>query len=670
MHDPASGLPHRYRDLVPVGEGGFGVVLRAQDQELDRPVAIKRLRAEVASGESLERFRREARRTAALHHPNVIEVLDFGEDEAGNPYLVYEWVEGRDLQEVVTRDEPVPPANLRAWGAAIAEALAAAHQAGVVHRDVKPANVLLRDDGHVLLADLGIARVAHGDTVRTKDGVILGTPAYMAPELFLGEPATPASDQWAWAATLARLGGAGPAWGSDEVPDILAASRERRGFPVPTGDADLACVLSRSMDWDPRARYPDAEAMAAALGAPADRAAPTVVLGQAAPPPAPVARRASRLGPALVVAALLAGGLAFLTGSPPPEPAPPPPHAAPATPTELAGLREACTALLSDHRDPDGTRNHQGDWLAPVAQQLARDPRVVLRWRRFLDASHAWLRTQPGWQHLSPGGGEAARLELVWGECLEPMIHFLHDLHRIRTDTLEFPRGPSAREFSSAERAAFARLDEESLERYESFQDALGSRGESPGVARLLLDAKTFRTYTRFSLAAEGPPREERRVRVLEDLGGRLADDLPLHDALVLAEATAEMLPTMNPTDSVPADAWYAALERIAETAEREAPQGAPPPVDHLTSRVALASHLANHALRSDRPLLERARPDLDLALATRGVVLLERFPAVHNGARQRLADVYGGLLEAEAPHASEAFRALAVRVRALVPAP
>ncbi len=187
MTDNTDLIGGRYRLLAQIGTGGMGVVWRARDEVLGRTVAVKELMVRSAiSGfggglgdESTQRAMREARIAARLHHPNVIGVYDIVDHE-GRPFLIMEFLESRSLAQLMATGVLLPPQEVARIGAQLASALKAAHDAGIVHRDVKPGNVLLAEDGEVKLTDFGISR-AVGDTTVTASGVLLGTLGYIAP---------------------------------------------------------------------------------------------------------------------------------------------------------------------------------------------------------------------------------------------------------------------------------------------------------------------------------------------------------------------------------------------------------------------------------------------------------------------------------------------------------
>jgi len=194
---PVAGLTlgSRYTLTERIAAGGMGEVWRARDSRLERVVAVKVMRPSAADEqEFVDRFRDEARHTAALSHPNIATVYDYGEDD-GAAYLVMELVEGLPLSQLIARG-PMSPDRVRSIMGQAALALAAAHAQGVVHRDVKPANILITPEGRVKLTDFGIASAGEGST-HTKTGEVLGTPHYLSPEQATGRTATGASDIYA-----------------------------------------------------------------------------------------------------------------------------------------------------------------------------------------------------------------------------------------------------------------------------------------------------------------------------------------------------------------------------------------------------------------------------------------------------------------------------------------
>jgi eukaryotic-like serine/threonine-protein kinase len=191
----------RYRLEDVLGRGGMATVYLAQDEELERPVAVKVLAGHLADDATFRsRFVREARLAAQLSHPNVVQIYDSGEND-GNPYIVMEFVDGRTLADELTETGPLPPDRVVELGVQVCAGLGTAHAAGLVHRDIKPGNLLIREDGMVKIADFGIARAAE-TTHLTQMGSILGTAAYLAPEQARGEEVTAAADLYSLGCVL------------------------------------------------------------------------------------------------------------------------------------------------------------------------------------------------------------------------------------------------------------------------------------------------------------------------------------------------------------------------------------------------------------------------------------------------------------------------------------
>ncbi|MEV5277909.1 serine/threonine-protein kinase [Streptomyces sp. NPDC052811] len=281
-------LAGRYRVLAQLGRGGMGVVWRAHDEVLGREVAVKELRAYTDAsapelGDLRLRMQREARAAARVRHPGVVAVHDVAEHE-GRPVIVMELIDGPSLDDVLGERGVLDPREASAIGAKVLEALDAAHGAGVLHRDVKPGNVLLDASGRVVLTDFGIAAMDDpGDgsqTHLTRSGEIVGSLDYLAPERAQGQEPGPASDIWALGATLyAAVEGAAPfrrtsTWSTLNAIVVEPLPEARRTGP-------LGPVLERLMDKDP-ARRPDA-ATAARLLADIAAAADTAATKPAAP---------------------------------------------------------------------------------------------------------------------------------------------------------------------------------------------------------------------------------------------------------------------------------------------------------------------------------------------------------------------------------------------------
>lgn len=194
--DPSASLPERYQIQRKLGEGAYGMVFQALDQETSRMVAIKVLVQ--PEGTSRERFLREAQLASSVRHPNLYQIFDVAETPDELLYAVFEYVPGESLADALEFDGPLPHETIQAYVEGILDGIEALHGQGILHRDLKPDNILIDTQGRPRVVDFGLAFVDEdGRTRITETGVVLGTPSYMAPELFLGEPATPASDLYA-----------------------------------------------------------------------------------------------------------------------------------------------------------------------------------------------------------------------------------------------------------------------------------------------------------------------------------------------------------------------------------------------------------------------------------------------------------------------------------------
>ena len=259
-------LNGRYRLEARIGTGGMATVYRATDETLQRQVAIKLLNREIATeSDQLERFRREARAVAQLSHPHIVGVIDAGEDE-GRPYIVFECVEGETLKNCIRRRGRLPIAEAVAYAIEIARALGAAHAHHIVHRDVKPQNVLIDEEGSAKVTDFGIARTLDEEGL-TADGRVLGTTDYVSPEQALGHAVTGQSDLYSLGIVLYEmLSGEVPFKGENQVAVAMKHVRER--LPDiqarrPEVSAALAAVIERATAKRPRDRYAnDAELIA------------------------------------------------------------------------------------------------------------------------------------------------------------------------------------------------------------------------------------------------------------------------------------------------------------------------------------------------------------------------------------------------------------------------
>ncbi|WP_234425802.1 serine/threonine-protein kinase, partial [Streptomyces kebangsaanensis] len=244
----------------------MGRVWRAADEILDRPVAVKEMRIDGLDDEDArtrrERVLREARATARIDHPNVVRVYDVV-DEGERLWIVMELVPGRSLEQVVAEDGPLDPPETARTGLALVAALRQVHARGVLHRDIKPGNVLVeRDGGRVVLTDFGIAAIQDTKAL-TMAGMLVGSPDYMAPERVSGRPQGPPSDLWSLGATLcAALGGRSPFSRDTTLATLYAVLHEEPRLPAPAGP--LTEVLTALLKKNPADR-PDLDDLEAAL---------------------------------------------------------------------------------------------------------------------------------------------------------------------------------------------------------------------------------------------------------------------------------------------------------------------------------------------------------------------------------------------------------------------
>ena len=286
--DPAASdvgrlIGDRYLLGERIGVGGMATVHRAHDRRLDLSVAVKLLRREVIADTDIAmRFRREALAATVLRHPNIVACLEAGSDD-GQPYLVMELIEGEDLAARLTRVGRLGPAEAVRIGLDIARGLGVAHIRGIVHRDVKPGNILLARDGRAMVTDFGIARLA-ADAEGAVPGTTLGSVHYFSPEQANGETTTTASDVYGLGLVLYEALTGQRAW-SGETTEQLAMARIGAPAPSPRAarpelSSAMDALVVRALDPDPARRYPDGNAMAAALEVLIARPDPTSPTGR------------------------------------------------------------------------------------------------------------------------------------------------------------------------------------------------------------------------------------------------------------------------------------------------------------------------------------------------------------------------------------------------------
>jgi serine/threonine-protein kinase len=413
----------RYEILERLGAGGMGEVYRARDPRLGRDVAIKVVRVDRhVETEGGARLLREARAAAGLSHACVVAVHDVGELEQPEPlrgttYIVMELVSGHALRAYVG-DASVPIARRVAWLTDVARALAAAHDAGIVHRDVKPENVMIRDDGAVKVLDFGIARrrvarpegeaapIDEAETL-TGEGVLLGSPLYMSPEQIRGATLDARTDQFSWAVTAYEVLAGRHPWRKSEalqsVAEILVAEPAPLASVARGTPSHVVAVIERALAKDPAQRFPTMHALVEALAPDAPSLAPsrmpapalaselattgaaTVESGEGvAPPPAPSRSAAARAWIAFgAIAAASLGVAAFVARAPRP-PAPgsdargvePPSFDAPAAPSPPPPRPSCARSPRRVARRRRCRRRRRASIPSAIKSEAARCPRL------------------------------------------------------------------------------------------------------------------------------------------------------------------------------------------------------------------------------------------------------------------------------------------------------
>jgi eukaryotic-like serine/threonine-protein kinase len=261
-------LGGRYRLVELLGQGGMATIYRARDSQLERDVAIKILRPEYgADPDFIDRFRHEAQAAASLNHPGIVAVYDYGTDPAG-PYIAMELIEGEDLSTIIRRTGALPPRAAARLVAQAARAVGAAHDRGIVHRDIKPGNLLVARDGRLKVTDFGIAR-AISESGLTLPGTTLGSVHYFSPEQARGEMATPASDIYSLGIVLYELLTGRRPWTGDTAAAI-ATARLTGAVPSPSAahggiPPSLEAIDRKALASNPDERFASAAEMAAAL---------------------------------------------------------------------------------------------------------------------------------------------------------------------------------------------------------------------------------------------------------------------------------------------------------------------------------------------------------------------------------------------------------------------
>ena len=534
----------RYRLLEPLGAGGMGTVWRAQDEVLGREVAVK----EVTFPRGLsdedrevlrERTRREARAAARLDHPSAVTVYDVVEED-GSPYLVMELVEARTLSQVVRTDGPLTPQRTAQVGLALLGALEKAHRQGIVHRDVKPGNVLLCPEtvgGRVVLTDFGIASSV-GDSSITSTGLLLGSPSYIAPERARGESPRPASDLWSLGATLfTAVEGRPPYDGGDPLTTVTAVVTGEHAPFLAAGP--LEPLLEGLLERDPERRLtPDA---ARRLLEPVAAVVAPVRL----PAPSPEAERrteettalplsdlhaAAEGIPAGTAAETAAGGTAHPWPAAPPVSRPPlvldqPPRGRrgwrlPALLLALALVAAAGVAGAVLAGRDGGTGTDAGPSAGPSASTATDPVALPAGWTTYTDDSGGWSVGVP------PGFVQSVR---------RGQVQFRDDERRrtlrISTATVDQDPVAASRALSASLRSSLADYDELGVEPVEGGADLGFTYVDETRPAGAQPDARRRRGPQRLAVLADprhrlrrrpGPVRPDRGDVPAADLTGRL----------------------------------------------------------------------------------------------------------------------------------------------------
>ena len=307
----------RYKVLEELGQGSMGIVYKAHDPNLDLILAVKVLRPECLQGETLvKRFLAEARVLGRLDHPNIVRVYNVDEDQ-GTVYIAMEFLEGEGLNDLAKRKR-LSPEEIADLGAKIAEGLGYAHSKGIVHRDVKPGNILVRSDGKPKITDFGIARIEDtAEHLRTQAGEVLGTPAYMSPEQVLSEPVDGRSDIFSLGIILYELCAGERPFRGDSLGAVFQAITQATPVPLsernPGIPAALADAVERCLRRNPADRFQSGEDLAAALRACFRKESPVEAAAKDLPESAKKGTPAWVFAVALAVLAAAGGGIYHFT---------------------------------------------------------------------------------------------------------------------------------------------------------------------------------------------------------------------------------------------------------------------------------------------------------------------------------------------------------------------
>ncbi|HQU13251.1 MAG TPA: serine/threonine-protein kinase [Thermodesulfobacteriota bacterium] len=385
----------RYKVLEELGQGSMGIVYKAHDPNLDLVLAVKVLRPECLQGETLvKRFLAEARVLGRLDHPNIVRVYNVDEDQ-GTVYIAMEFLEGEALNDLAKRKR-LSPGEIADLGARIAEALGYAHSKGIVHRDVKPGNILVRPDGKPKITDFGIARIEDtAEHLRTQAGEVLGTPAYMSPEQVLSEPVDGRSDIFSLGIILYELCAGERPFRGDSLGAVFQAIT--RADPVPLSErnpeipAALAETVERCLRRNPADRFQSGDELAIALRECVRRESPV----EAPPTDSPEsAKKGTPASPAPAAGSTISRG----DGMPPPlrrlRPLPPPfRRKPPCPPSGCRPLRlEASSSLTVRRRGRPRSsfRRRRGSTRSGSRSPGMRRGRPRLTWPRGRQSRSTW----------------------------------------------------------------------------------------------------------------------------------------------------------------------------------------------------------------------------------------------------------------------------------------
>jgi len=396
----------RYRLEREVGRGSMGVVWRARDERLDRTVALKQMLPDTspdgAPFRSIVRAMREARVAARLKHPHAVTVYDVVEQD-GTPFLVMEYLPSRPLTDLLADDGPLPAGRVAELGAQIASALAAAHEDGILHRDVTPNNVLITGDGQAKIADFGLSH-ATGEGTMTGGGLVVGTPAYLSPEVADGEEPGYPSDVFSLGSTLYTVLEGAPPFGTDANQIALLKRVARGEIVTPRTTGPLTDVLLRMLRRDPAER-PDMAEAARTLAAVAD-GRPAILSGTKR---LPAPTRRSRLpiaiaGGVVVAGGVLAGILLFDSETPDAVAAPSPTAAKPVCEAryEIANRWPGGSEIRVSVRNAQDTRltGWEVSWTLPPGTRIAN------LWNGSLVQDGDRVRvSEVDWNAVLPAGG-------------------------------------------------------------------------------------------------------------------------------------------------------------------------------------------------------------------------------------------------------------------------